>query len=108
PLVGRPRARLVEVVDALDLEDVGAHVGEQRAAPGAGDDAGEIEHADTVEGERAIRHAAYHSKLLGYYDFVTTLREALGARILVLDGAMGTMIQAQALGPDDFARAAYE
>jgi 5-methyltetrahydrofolate--homocysteine methyltransferase len=39
---------------------------------------------------------------------VTTLREALGGRILVLDGAMGTMIQAAALGPDDFGGAEYE
>src|SRR5713226_331510 len=44
---------------------------------------------------------------LGYYDFVT-LREALSRRILVLDGAMGTMIQAQGLGPDDFGGAEYE
>src|ERR1044071_3395468 len=47
-------------------------------------------------------------RTLGYYDFVTTLREALSRRILVLDGAMGTMIQAQGLGPDDFGGAAYE
>src|SRR5205807_7831518 len=45
---------------------------------------------------------------LGYYDWVTTLRQALGQRILVLDGAMGTMIQAQGLGPDDFGGADYE
>jgi 5-methyltetrahydrofolate--homocysteine methyltransferase len=44
----------------------------------------------------------------GYYDLVTTLREALSRRILVLDGAMGTMIQAQGLGPDDFGGAEYE
>ena len=37
-----------------------------------------------------------------------TLREALSRRILVLDGAMGTMIQAQSLGPDDFGGAEYE
>ena len=37
-----------------------------------------------------------------------TLRDALGERILVLDGAMGTMIQAQGLGPDDFGGADYE
>ena len=45
---------------------------------------------------------------LRYYDCVTTLREALSRRILVLDGAMGTMIQAQGLGPDDFGGAEYE
>src|ERR1700675_190333 len=37
-----------------------------------------------------------------------TLREALAERILVLDGAMGTMIQAQGLGPDDFGGPEYE
>ncbi len=45
---------------------------------------------------------------LRYYDFVTTLREALSRRILVLDGAMGTMIQAQNLGPEDFGGPQYE
>src|SRR5712692_9953892 len=44
---------------------------------------------------------------VGYYGCVT-LREALSRRILVLDGAMGTMIQAQGLGPDDFGGAEYE
>jgi 5-methyltetrahydrofolate--homocysteine methyltransferase len=39
---------------------------------------------------------------------VTTLRAALSQRILVLDGAMGTMIQAADLGPGDFGGAAYE
>jgi 5-methyltetrahydrofolate--homocysteine methyltransferase len=39
---------------------------------------------------------------------VKTLREALSERILVLDGAMGTMIQAHGLGPDDFGGAEYE
>ncbi|MCI0547630.1 MAG: methionine synthase, partial [Candidatus Rokubacteria bacterium] len=37
-----------------------------------------------------------------------TLAEAFRERILVLDGAMGTMIQAAGLGPDDFGRAQYE
>src|SRR5438552_6404037 len=45
---------------------------------------------------------------LRYYDFVTTLSQALAERILVLDGAMGTMIQAQGLGPDDFGGPQYE
>src|SRR5215470_14066207 len=36
------------------------------------------------------------------------LAEELGRRILVLDGAMGTMIQARGLGPDDFGDARYE
>src|ERR1700687_5237236 len=45
---------------------------------------------------------------LRYYDFVTSLGEALFDRILVLDGAMGTMIQAQNPGPDDFGGAQYE
>jgi 5-methyltetrahydrofolate--homocysteine methyltransferase len=49
-----------------------------------------------------------------YYDAVSTpprsaaLREALGRRLLVLDGAMGTMIQAAGLGADDFGGAALE
>src|SRR5262245_54391055 len=45
---------------------------------------------------------------LRYYGFVTALRDALAERILVLDGAMGTMIQAHALGPDDFGGAEHE
>src|SRR5262245_36639792 len=49
-----------------------------------------------------------HDTGLRYYDFVTTLREALSERILVLDGAMGTMIQAAGLGPDAFGGAQYE
>jgi 5-methyltetrahydrofolate--homocysteine methyltransferase len=36
------------------------------------------------------------------------LRDALARGIVVLDGAMGTMIQAQALGPDDFGGAQLE
>jgi 5-methyltetrahydrofolate--homocysteine methyltransferase len=36
------------------------------------------------------------------------LREAFERRILVLDGAMGTMIQSRNLGPDDFGGAQYE
>src|SRR5881397_513404 len=39
---------------------------------------------------------------------MSTLRDALGQRILVLDGAMGTMIQAAALTAADFGGAAYE
>src|SRR5213593_1941561 len=35
-------------------------------------------------------------------------REALRQRILVLDGAMGTMLQAAALGPADFGGPALE
>ena len=36
------------------------------------------------------------------------LRRALEERILVLDGATGTAIQAMNLGPDDFGGAALE
>ena len=39
---------------------------------------------------------------------MTSLRGAVSERILVLDGAMGTMIQAHGLGPDDFGGAEYE
>src|SRR5215813_10607061 len=39
---------------------------------------------------------------------VGLLRDALARRILVLDGAMGTMIQSQNLGAGDFGGAQYE
>ena len=39
---------------------------------------------------------------------MSTLRDALGQRILVLDGAMGTMIQEAGLTAADFGGAAYE
>ncbi|MGH7277201.1 MAG: homocysteine S-methyltransferase family protein, partial [Candidatus Rokuibacteriota bacterium] len=39
---------------------------------------------------------------------MTRLREALARRILVLDGAMGTMIQAAGLGPADFGGPQYD
>jgi 5-methyltetrahydrofolate--homocysteine methyltransferase len=42
-----------------------------------------------------------------YYNSMS-LREAVTRRILVLDGAMGTMIQAAGLGADDFGGAQYE
>jgi 5-methyltetrahydrofolate--homocysteine methyltransferase len=45
--------------------------------------------------------------VMRYYTSMT-LREALGQRILVLDGAMGTMIQAADLTADDFGGAALE
>jgi 5-methyltetrahydrofolate--homocysteine methyltransferase len=43
-----------------------------------------------------------------YYTSMSTLREALGQRILVLDGAMGTMIQAAGLTAADFGGPQYE
>ncbi len=39
---------------------------------------------------------------------INTLKAALARRILVMDGAMGTQIQARDLGPDDFGGADYE
>ena len=36
------------------------------------------------------------------------IRDHLSRRILVLDGAMGTELQALALRPEDFGGAAYE
>ena len=39
---------------------------------------------------------------------IDTLKSLLEQRILVLDGAMGTSIQAQGLGPEDFGGAEYE
>ena len=43
-----------------------------------------------------------------YYTSMSRLREALGRRILVFDGAMGTMLQAAGLDAADFGGAAYE
>ena len=43
-----------------------------------------------------------------YYNSMSRLREAVTQRILVLDGAMGTMIQAANLEPEDFGGARYE
>jgi 5-methyltetrahydrofolate--homocysteine methyltransferase len=43
-----------------------------------------------------------------YYNLMTRLGEALSRRVLVLDGAMGTMIQAANLTADDFGGPAYE
>ena len=39
---------------------------------------------------------------------ISALKTALYRRILVVDGAMGTQIQARGLGPDDFGGAEYE
>src|SRR4029077_91918 len=70
-LVRRPGARLVAGPGVLHLHDVRAQVGEQRAAPGSGDDAGEIDDADAVEGERRGRegcgHGAYYTAVGGVY-----------------------------------------
>ena len=43
-----------------------------------------------------------------YYTSMSSLRDALGQRILVLDGAMGTMIQAAGLTAADFGGSTYE
>jgi 5-methyltetrahydrofolate--homocysteine methyltransferase len=43
-----------------------------------------------------------------YYTSMSSLRDALAQRILVLDGAMGTMIQAAGLTAADFGGPAYE
>ena len=43
-----------------------------------------------------------------YYNAMSLFRNALTERILVLDGAMGTMIQAAGLGAEDFGGAQYE
>ncbi len=42
------------------------------------------------------------------YERTHALKTALSQRILVVDGAMGTQIQARELGPDDFGGAEYE
>src|SRR2546428_13791762 len=46
--------------------------------------------------------------LMRYYTSMTRLREALARRILVLDGAMGTMLQAAGLTAADFGGPALE
>ena len=43
-----------------------------------------------------------------YYNSMSEFRRAATQRILLLDGAMGTMIQAAELGADDFGGARYE
>src|SRR5512143_3236098 len=42
------------------------------------------------------------------WERMALLREAFEQRVLVLDGAMGTMIQSRNLGADDFGGAQYE
>ena len=42
------------------------------------------------------------------YERIDALKTAILQRILVVDGAMGTQIQARGLGPDDFGGAEYE
>src|SRR5262245_17015090 len=100
-LVGRPGTRLVARARVFHLDDVGAHVGQEHAAKGPGQDAREIEDADTVEREGAGDHVRY-------YNAMSRLRDAATQRILVLDGAMGTMIQAAGLTAPDFGGAQYE
>src|SRR5439155_7854778 len=94
-LVWGPGARLVADVRILHLDDVGAHVAEERAAEGPGQDAGEIHDADAIEREGGHGHVRY-------YNAMSALRDALTRRILVLAGAMGTMLQAAGLTAADF------
>jgi hypothetical protein len=46
---GAPRARLVAALGTLDLDHVGAQIGQQHRAIGARQDAREIDHADPEE-----------------------------------------------------------
>ena len=48
------------------------------------------------------------SRSAGFPERSARLAQELGRRILVLDGAMGTMIQARGLSADDFGGAPYE
>src|SRR6266852_1210265 len=100
-LVRRPGARFVARAGVFHLDDIGAHIGQEHAAEGPGEDAREIDDADTVEREGSRDHVRY-------YNSMSRLREMLTQRILVLDGAMGTMIQAAGLGAQDFGGAQYE
>ena len=52
----------------LHLDDVGAEVAQEGAAPGAGDDAGEVEHADAVEREGECGHGGYYTAGRGIGD----------------------------------------
>ena len=45
---------------------------------------------------------------MDYTQRTAALKSSLSRRILVIDGAMGTQIQARGLGPDDFGGAEYE
>ena len=47
-----PRARIVAHAGTLDLDDLGAEVGEELADPGAGEDAAHVEHAYACERSR--------------------------------------------------------
>src|SRR5438876_795990 len=100
-LVRRPGPRLVARAGVFHLDDVGPHVGQQHAAEGPREDTREIDDTDTVEREGSRDHVRY-------YNAMSRLREALTKRILVLDGAMGTMIQAVGLGAQDFGGAQYD
>src|SRR5882724_3574441 len=100
-LVRRPCPRFVARAGVLHLDDVGPHVGQQHAAEGPREDTREIDDADTVEREGSRDHVRY-------YNAMSRLREALTKRMLVLDGAMGTMIQAAGLGAQDFGGAQYD
>src|SRR5215472_7849501 len=60
-LVGRPRPRLVAGAGVFHLDDVGAEIGKQGSAPGSRDDAGEIDHANAVEGQEEGCHARYYT-----------------------------------------------
>ncbi len=42
------------------------------------------------------------------FERINELKSLLNQRILIIDGAMGTQIQARSLGPDDFGGAEYE
>jgi 5-methyltetrahydrofolate--homocysteine methyltransferase len=56
----------------------------------------------------ALRYKCRHMPSTSRTTRVTELRRALEQRVLVLDGAMGTAIQALDLGPDDFGGAELE
>src|SRR4029453_2127705 len=107
-LVRRPRARLVAARGVFDLDDVGAEIGQEHAAERAGQHPGEVEHADTFEREGGRCHGANNTTSYATMDSMSRLSAALQERILVLDGAMGTMLQAANLTADDFGGPALE
>jgi len=106
-LVRGPRARFVTDARVLDLDHVGAEVSEQRAAV-----RGRPARARRSTTRRPSRDSgvggAVGVLMCATILNMTRLADALTRRILVLDGAMGTMIQAAGLGADDFGGERYE
>jgi hypothetical protein len=55
-LAGPEPAQVVALVGQLGLDDLGAELGHQRAAERAGDDLGQLEHADARQWQASVGH----------------------------------------------------